>query len=106
MVDVTNPFTGTPYHSWSDVEQDLKDHPECKQKIYAIARRIQEVLSHEQIRRLCGLWGCVTPGEFWKKLNGMSDAELKAYVDRVKGRKKNQAKLEAAVLVSEVAGVA
>ena len=105
-MSVTNPFTGTPYNSWSDVERDLADHPECKQKIYAIARRIQEVLSHEQLRNLCGLWGCVTAREFWTKLDGMSDEELKKYVDRIKGKKRKGLLQETAVLVAVEAGVA
>lgn len=102
----TNPFTGTPYNSWDDVEKDLRDHPGCKAKIMAIAKRIQEVLSHQQITELCGMWGCVNEREFWNKLNRTSDHDLKEYVDRVKGKKRKNLLQETAVLIAVEAGVA
>lgn len=102
----TNPFTGTSYNSCDDVERDLRDNPGCKAKTMAIAKRIKEVLNRQQITELCGIWGCINQTEFWEKLNGISDAELKEYVDRVKGRKKKKLLEETAALQYAMAGVA
>ena len=105
----TNPFTGTPYHSWADVEADLKDHPECKAKIYNIWKRIQKLLDHEGIRNLCGILGSATPEETWRLMNALSDKELGDLVDRAMKKKRkrdlaNYAYLETQGLVPAYSG--
>ena len=76
-----------PYTDSHSAEDDLKDHPECKQKILAILRRVQEQLNHDEVRRLCEAWGCRNPGEFWSVLNAMSDEELRRNVDKVRKKR-------------------
>ena len=84
----TNPFTGTPYNSWDDVERDLKDHPECKAKIMLIWKRIQKLMTHDEIRDLCGIWGCATWQEMMNKINRLTNEELGKEVEKVIAKRK------------------
>jgi predicted CopG family antitoxin len=96
MSENVNPFTGTGYSSWDDVEKDLKDHPWCRRKIMAIWHRIQKLLNREEMRDLCNLWGCVTAEETYNKIMHLTDKELSEEVDKIiKRRKKKQEILEA-----------
>src|SRR5438876_10465346 len=87
MATYYNPYTGG--YDW---EQDLKDHPECKAKILAIVKKLnlQTMMSHEQIRKLCGIWGCATPEETWRKINELSEDKLREDVERAMGIQKKR----------------
>jgi len=61
----------------------------CFGKIKAIIRRTGVVLSHDEITFLCEhVWNCRNADEFYEKMNGMSDSELKDYALKAKLRKK------------------
>ncbi len=47
------------------------------------------VLTHDEISYLCAyIWHCSNPGEFYKKMDSMSDTELRDAAMKAKYRKK------------------
>lgn len=101
---MSNPFTGTPYNSWDDVDKDLKDHPWCKQKILDIAKRIGIVISHEEVRELCGMWGALNPKEFYDHFNNITDEQLKTDIEKLRKRHKRK-NVGTDYITEEIAGV-
>ena len=58
-------------------------------KIKAIRERIGMVLTHDEISYLCAyIWHCANPGEFYHKMDSLSDDELRKECEKTKFRKK------------------
>jgi hypothetical protein len=61
---------------------------ECLRKSAIIFERTGILLGHDQISLLCELWHCFSPDEFYRKMNSMTDEELKSWVEKVKKKRK------------------
>ena len=58
-------------------------------KIKAIRERIGMVLTHDEISYLCVyIWHCSNPEEFYKRMDSLSDEELRKACEKAKFRKK------------------
>lgn len=61
----------------------------CFGKIKAIRERTGLVLTHDEISYLCAyIWHCSNPDEFYRKMDSMSDDELRYVVEQAKLRKR------------------
>jgi hypothetical protein len=61
---------------------------ECLRKSAIIFERTGILLGHDEITLLCELWHFFNASDFYKKMNSMSDEELKSWVEKVKKKRK------------------
>jgi hypothetical protein len=61
---------------------------ECLRKSAIIYERTGILVGHDEISLLCELWGCLNAGDFYSKMNSITDEELKSWVEKVKKKRK------------------
>ena len=77
-----------PFNSRYNPTESGREHS-CFGKIKAIRERIGLVLTHDEISYLCAyIWHCSNPGEFYRKMDSLSDDELRRECEKTKFRKK------------------
>lgn len=72
-----------PYHNPDKPEDDHS----CGGKAREIQRRTNIILgleSHSIVSEMCRLWGTANADEFYQRMNGMGDDELKAVVEEAR----------------------
>jgi len=80
---MSDPFSAryNPNESW-------REHS-CFGKIKAIRERTGLILTHDEISYICVyLWQCSNPDEFYRKMDSMSDDELRRVAEQAKFRKR------------------
>ena len=75
----------------------MPDHS-CFGKIRELKRRTNEELDHEEITKLCNIWRCRDPEDFYRIMNSLTDGQLKAELEKV--RKKRMRKEEELLIYS------
>ncbi|MGI0078095.1 MAG: hypothetical protein ACRECH_00540 [Nitrososphaerales archaeon] len=75
----------------------MPDHS-CYGKIREIKRRTNEELNHEEISRLCNLWRCRDPEDFYSIMNSLTDGQLRVELEKI--RKKRMQKEEELLIYS------
>lgn len=73
-----------PFSSRYNPNESGREHS-CFGKIKAIRERTGLVLTHDEISYLCVyLWHCSNPEEFYRRMDSMSDEELKKAAEKAK----------------------
>jgi hypothetical protein len=60
----------------------------CFAKIRRIFERTGILMTHDEITQLCQLWNCQNPEEFYRKLDSLSDEQLRAEIEKVRKKRK------------------
>jgi hypothetical protein len=61
---------------------------ECLKKSRIIHERTGILIGHDEITLLCELWNCFDASDFYRKMNSMTDEELKSWVEKIKKKRK------------------
>jgi len=76
-----------PFSSRYNPTESGREHS-CFGKIRAIQERIGIILTHDEISYLCTyIWQCSDPEEFYRRMDSLTDEELKKVVEQAKYRK-------------------
>ncbi len=76
---------------------EVPDHS-CYGKIREIKRRTNEELNHEEISKLCDIWRCRDPEDFYRIMNSLTNGQLKAELEKI--RKKRMQREEEQLIYS------
>ena len=76
-----------PFNSRYNPSESGREHS-CWGKVKAIRERVGIVLTHDEISYLCVyIWHCYDAGEFYRRMDSLSDEELKKAAEQAKLRK-------------------
>jgi len=77
-----------PFNSRFNPKESGHEHS-CFGKIKAISERTGVILTHDEISFLCVyIWHCSNSDEFYRRMDSMSDSELKDAAMKAKYRRK------------------
>jgi hypothetical protein len=77
-----------PFSARYNPNESGREHS-CFGKIKAIRERTGLVLTHDEISYICAyIWHCTDAGEFYRRMDSMSDSELKELAMKAKFKRR------------------
>jgi hypothetical protein len=82
---------------WAPSQRNKYGHS-CFGKIRRIFERTGILLTHDEVTFLCNLWECKGPDDFYRRMDGLNDDELKEFARKAKRKKAGLSQSELEVL--------